>query len=66
MEIIQSRSNFRNFCKIYKAKVLHKQEHFIIVDTGVETRNVLYEMVPEVKVGDTVTIHQGFAVEIVE
>jgi len=36
------------------------------VDTGVETRNVLYEMVPEVKVGDTVTIHQGFAVEIVE
>lgn len=57
---------FRNFCKVRKGKVISKDDDVLTVSYDGGERKVLGSMLPEAKVGDNVTIHQGFAVEILE
>ncbi|MBC8500754.1 MAG: HypC/HybG/HupF family hydrogenase formation chaperone [Nanoarchaeota archaeon] len=59
-------TEFRDFCKVYKGKVVHKEGDILTVEYGHRQRNVLAEILPEAKVGDTIIIHQGFAVEKLE
>ncbi|NQU97913.1 HypC/HybG/HupF family hydrogenase formation chaperone [Candidatus Woesearchaeota archaeon] len=59
-------SHFRDFCKVHKAKVVHKEGDVLTVEFGEKSRNVLSDILPEAEVGDTVTVHQGFAVEKVK
>jgi len=58
--------SFRDFCKVYKGKVIYKEKNMLTVQYGEKQRNVLSELLPNAKVGDTVIIHQGFAVEKLE
>ena len=59
-------SHFGDFCKVYKGKVIGKEEDILIVQYGERVRNVLSDILPDAKIGDTITIHQGFAVEKLE
>ncbi|MFH1770633.1 MAG: hypothetical protein ABH828_03690 [archaeon] len=59
-------STFRDFCKVYKGKVIKKEGDVLTVQYGAKVRSVLSDILPEAKVGDNVTIHQAFAVEILE
>ncbi|MFC2136068.1 HypC/HybG/HupF family hydrogenase formation chaperone [Bacteroidota bacterium] len=59
-------TSFRDFCKVYKAKIVHKEDNVLTVEYGERSRNVFNDILPEAKVGDTVTIHQAFAVEVIE
>lgn len=60
-------TEFRDFCKVYKAKIINKEEDVLTVEYGGNrTRNVLNHILEDSEVGDIVTIHQGFAVEKVE
>lgn len=58
-------TSFRDFCKVYKGKVINKEENILTVEYATRTRNVLSDMVPKARIGDVVTIHQAFAVEII-
>jgi len=55
----------KELCKIHVAKVVGKKENLLVTRYGDNTRVVMSAMVPEAKVGDKVTLHYGYAVEIV-
>ena len=57
--------SMKNFCKVYEAKVIQKFQDALVVDYPSGKRNVSYALTPDVKVGDEITIHHGFAVEII-
>lgn len=53
-------------CMVHKAKVIGKKDSVLIVEYGFgKKRPVNNDLVPNAKVGNTVTIHYGYAVEIV-
>ena len=55
----------RELCKVVTAKVLEKGEGFLVVAYGKgKIRTVGSVFVPEAKIGDKVTIHYGYAVEV--
>ena len=54
---------FREFCKVNIGKVTAKEADILTVRYGDKERIVLTEILPDVKIGDKVSIHQGFAVE---
>ncbi len=62
--------SFKDFCKVHTAKVLEKKEvnsnKILIVEyNNIKTRNVFYNLIPNVNVGDIVTIHHAHAIELV-
>ena len=66
-EEIYSRApeTLKELCKVYKSKVIDIRGDYMIVKYNDKTRSVMKTLVPNVKIGDTVTIHYGYAVEIV-
>jgi len=56
---------FKEFCKVRIVKVIKKQENILTIQYQDKTKKVLGELVPNVQIGNVVTIHQGFAVEII-
>ncbi|MFH1592086.1 MAG: HypC/HybG/HupF family hydrogenase formation chaperone [Candidatus Woesearchaeota archaeon] len=55
----------KELCKVHVAEIVEKKGDVLIVKFGNKTRPVHNKLVPEAKVGDLVTIHYGYAVEIV-
>lgn len=55
----------KELCKIYIGEVIEKKNDVLKVKFNDKTRNVLCILVPKVKIGDRVTLHYGYAVEIV-
>lgn len=55
----------KELCKVHKAKVVEKKDNLLVVQFNNKTRTVISDIVPEATVGDIVTIHYGYAVEIV-
>jgi|SRR3989344_2812854 len=54
----------KNLCKVHKAKVVGIKKDALIVEyDGGKRRPVLKTLVPDANLGDTVTIHYGYAVE---
>ncbi|MFH1376227.1 MAG: HypC/HybG/HupF family hydrogenase formation chaperone [Candidatus Woesearchaeota archaeon] len=57
--------SLKNLCRIHKAKVLEIRDDFLIVEYGGNRkRTVMKSLVPGVSIGDSVSIHYGYAVEI--
>ncbi|MFH1589450.1 MAG: hypothetical protein ABIB43_02700 [archaeon] len=57
---------FRDFCKIYKAEVIAREDNALTVKFEGGQRTVFSDILPDAKVGDKVSIHQAFAVEKLE
>jgi len=57
----------KDLCKVHKAKIIQKVKEDLlkVVYNENQTRFVLNWIVPNAKIGDIVTIHYGFAVEII-
>ncbi|MFH1210020.1 MAG: HypC/HybG/HupF family hydrogenase formation chaperone [archaeon] len=56
--------NFREICKVYKAEVIEINKNILTVSYNNKTRKVFSDLIPNVKLKDMVTIHQGYAIEI--
>ena len=56
--------DFRSVCKVYEAEIIDKKDNILTVKYNNTTRKVLGDIVKNAKVGDKVTIHLGFAIEI--
>lgn len=56
----------KELSKIEKAIVKDKKDDVLIVEYAGKIRNVLNHFVTDAKIGDTVTIHYGYAIEIVD
>ena len=54
----------KELCKIQKAKVAERKGNLLVVQYENKTRTVISSLTPLVKIGDEVTIHYGYAVEI--
>lgn len=56
----------KELCKVHVAKVVEVKDEFLVVEyANKKIRVVNKELVPNAKFGDNVTIHYGYAVEIV-
>ena len=56
--------SLKNLCKVHKAKVIKTKNNFLIVEyDNKKTRAASKDLVKNVKIGDYVTIHYGYAVE---
>lgn len=53
----------RELCKVQKARVVRVEKEAAVVEWPGGRRPVLKQLVPDIKVGDTVTIHYGYAIE---
>jgi hypothetical protein len=56
--------NFKELCKVYKAEVIEINKNILTVSYNDKTRKVFSDLIPNVKLNDKVTIHQGYAIEI--
>ena len=62
---------FKDICMVHIADVTGKKDRFLSIeyekkDGTIKKRNVFSEFVPDVKVGDKVTVHYGYAIEVVK
>ncbi len=57
---------FCNFCKVHEGVIVEKHDSFLTVQIANNDMNVLCDILPNAKVGDKVTIHQGYAIEKIE
>jgi hydrogenase maturation factor len=55
----------KELSKVKTATIINKKEDVLTAEYNGKKRNVLNHFIPEAKVGDKVTIHYGYAVEIV-
>jgi len=55
--------SFRELCKVHKAEVVEKKKNVITVKYGEVLRKVFAKFVPDVSIGDKVTVHLAFAIE---
>ena len=54
----------KHLCKVFKSKIIKKGKGYYVVEYGnKKIRPVLSSLLPNAKIGDTVTIHYGYAVE---
>lgn len=53
----------KELCKVHKATIIKKEKNYFIVKFNNRTRPVINSFVPDAKIGDTVTIHYGYACE---
>jgi len=56
--------DFRELCKVYKAKVTEINNNILTVSYNNKTRKVFSDLLSKVKINDIVTIHQGYAIEV--
>lgn len=54
---------FKKLCRVEKARIIKKGSDFYIVKIGAKKRPVSSMICPEAHVGDTVSVHYGYAVE---
>ena len=55
----------KELCKVHKAKIIDKKDNILIVQYSQgKIRPVNNELVPEAEIGETVTIHYGYAIEL--
>ena len=57
---------FNELCKVHEAIVLFVGDNEIVVEYNNTRRKVLKDLIPDVEVGDKVTIHLNYAVEKLE
>lgn len=57
-------NEFKEICKVHKAKVIEIKDNILTVSYDKKTRKVLSNLIPNVKLNKIVTIHQGYAIEI--
>ena len=55
--------NFKDLCKVHKAKVIGRAGNVLTVKCGGMIKNVFATLVPNAKKGDMITTHLAFAVE---
>jgi hypothetical protein len=55
----------KNLCKVHIAKIIDIKDNILIVKYLDKTRPVKKDLVKEAKIGDKVTIHYGYAIEII-
>jgi len=53
----------RGLCKVHKAEVTERRENVLTVKYDGISRNIFATLVPDVKVGDKVSVHWAFAIE---
>jgi len=58
-----SSEEFKDLCKIHEAEIIEKKGNSLIVKYGEKERIVSNFLVPDVRIGDKVRIHYGFAIE---
>lgn len=56
----------RNLCKVHKAEVTERRDNVLTVKYDGIARNIFATLVPDVKIGDKVTVHWAFAIEKVD
>lgn len=54
---------FNEFCKVHETYVLFVGDKEIIVEYDRKRRKVLKDLVPDIEIGDKVTIHLNYAIE---
>tara|TARA_Y100000310_G_C20641106_1_gene793935 strand:+ start:744 stop:1214 length:471 start_codon:yes stop_codon:yes gene_type:complete len=57
-------NTLKELCKVQKAKIIDIIDDNLIVEFNNKTRPVMNVLTPNAKIGDTATIHYGYAVEI--
>ncbi|MBU2633678.1 MAG: HypC/HybG/HupF family hydrogenase formation chaperone [Nanoarchaeota archaeon] len=57
-------NDFKEICKVHKAKVIEINKNILTVSYNNKTRKVFSDLTPDVKIDNIVTIHHGFAIEI--
>ena len=57
--------DFKEICKVYTVEIVEKQGRILIVKHNDKLQKVLGDLLPHAKIGDKVTIHLGFAIEII-
>lgn len=60
---INAPETLRDLCRVHKARILEFKNGALIVEYNGRKRTVLESLVKDVKVGDIVSIHYGYAVE---
>lgn len=55
--------SLKELCKVHKAEVVLIKENVLKVKIGDKHRVVVNKFIPEIKLGDNVTVHYGFVVE---
>ena len=55
----------KELCKVHRAEITNKNGDVLTVRYGDRTRTVLNILVPNAKIGDVVTIHYGYACEVI-
>jgi len=58
--------SIKDICKVYIAEVIDVKDNILVVKYDHKERSVINKFIPDIKKGDRVTIHFGFAVEKVE
>jgi len=53
----------KNLCKVYEAEVIDVKDNVLVVKYNHKERSVLNKSISDIKKGDKVMIHFGFAVE---
>ncbi|MFH1399167.1 MAG: hypothetical protein ABIG95_03575 [Candidatus Woesearchaeota archaeon] len=56
--------DFKCLCKVYYAEIVDKKGNVLTVKYDNTVRKVLGDVVPNAKKGDKVTVHLGFAIEV--
>lgn len=54
---------FRELCKVHKAKVIDKKEKVLTVNYDNTIRKVFATLIPDVHIGDKVSVHLAYAIE---
>tara|TARA_Y100000310_G_scaffold343478_1_gene451309 strand:+ start:2352 stop:2828 length:477 start_codon:yes stop_codon:yes gene_type:complete len=54
----------KELCKVKKAKVTEIKDDILIVEIENKPRPVMNSLTPNAKIGDLITIHYGYAVEV--
>ena len=56
--------NFRGICKVHVAEVIEKKGNVLTVKNSKTIRKILGDKIAQARVGDRVTVHLGFGIEI--
>ncbi|MDP7141111.1 MAG: hypothetical protein QF362_02805 [Candidatus Woesearchaeota archaeon] len=56
----------KELSKVYIGKVLEKNNDILTIKTEKGERKVLNHLVPEAQIGNNITIHYGYGIEIIE
>ena len=63
-EYARAPGHFKRMCKVYKARVVSRKGDALIVEIEGQQKPVVGVLVPQAKPGDSITVHLGFAIEV--